>query len=173
MSWLRRIFGEPLPEELRGVLAEDEHVLGAAATSTGGHVAVTALGLWLPEAAGARRVGWHLISKAVWQGDTLTVTEAEEEGYAGRAVVLADRPPVRYVLPRPGKVPLLVRQRVEDAIRARYRKDLPEGGAWFLIRKVPGTDGVVLQVRPDPGADRELVASMAEEAADKLAGGSP
>ncbi|PXY27661.1 hypothetical protein [Prauserella muralis] len=173
MSWLRRLFGEPVPDELRGALAENEHVLAAAAVGTGGHVAVTALGLWLPGSEGPRRVGWHLISKAVWQGDALTVTEAEETGYAGRAVLLADRPPARYVLARPGKLPHLVRQRVEGAIRSRYRKDLASGGAWFVVRKVPGTDGSVLQVRPDPGTDLDVVAEIAEEAARKLAGGTP
>lgn len=172
MGWLARLFGERTPEELGPLLAPDEHVLGAAETGTGGHVAVTALGLWLPEAAGPRRLGWHLVSKATWEGDVLTVVEAEETRRTGSAVLLADRPPVRYTLPRPGKVPQLVRQRVESSIRARYRKDLSGGGAWFVLRKVPGTDGSVLQARPDRGTDPDLVASMVEEAARTLEGGA-
>lgn len=173
MSWLRRLLGDPLPEELREALEENEHVLGVAAVGTGGHVAVTALGLWLPGPEGPRRLGWHLISKAVWQGDALTVTEAEETGRAGGAVLLADRQPGRYVLARPGRVPHLVRQRVEGSIRSRYRRDLAAGGAWFVVRKVPGTDRSVLQVRPDPGTDLDVVAEIAEEAARKLAGETP
>ncbi|RBM21728.1 hypothetical protein DI005_09405 [Prauserella sp. PE36] len=173
MGLLSRLFGEPLPEPLRVSLAEDEHVLAVAPTGAGGHVAVTALGLWLPEGTGVRRVGWHLISKAVWKGDALTVTEADEARTAGRAVLLADREPVRHVLPKPGKIPQLVRRRVEGSIRQRYRKELDGGGAWFVVRKVPGSDTSVLQVRPDPGADTDVLASIAEEAAAKLAGGAP
>lgn len=187
MSVLRRlsslVVGERLPESLAGALdagedvvghAEAREVVGAArsADQHGEHLAVTALGLWVPSGAGLRRIGWHLISKAVWEGDTLTVTEAEETGRAGQAVLLADRAPVRYVLPRPGQIPRLVRQRVEGSIRARYRKELSGGGAWFVLRKLPGTDGSVLQVRPDPGTDVGAVEAIAEEAAAKLAQGA-
>lgn len=170
MSWLRRIFGEPLPEVLREALDRDEHVLAVAPVGAGGHLAVTALGLWVPTDGGMRRIGWDFISKAVWRDDALTVTEAEVTGYAGKAVLLADRPPVRHALPKPGRIPKLVRERVEGSIRSRYHKDLPGGGAWFVVRKVPGTDGVMLQVRPDPGTDTDVVAGIAEETADKLAG---
>lgn len=175
MDWLRRalggVLGERLPRELSTRLAAEEHVLAWTRVSTGGYLAVTALGLWIPDGGGQRRIGWDLISKAVWRADVLTVTEAEVTGQAGGALVLADRAPMRLVLPRPGRIPHLVRQRVEGSIRSRYRKDLPDGGAWFVLRKVPGADGVVLQVRPDPGAEVATLAGMAEEAARKLAGG--
>jgi hypothetical protein len=170
-AWWRRIFGEPLPESLRESLADGEHVLAVVPEGGGGHVAVSALGLWLPEGSGVRRIGWDLVSKAVWRADALAVTEAEVTGTAGGAVLLADRDPVRHVLPKPGKVPYLVHQRVEGSVRSRYRKELPGGGAWFVVRKVPGSDGSVLQVRPDPGTDPAVVAGIAEEAAAKLAGG--
>lgn len=173
MNLLRRLLGKDVPGEIAPLLAADEHVLGAAPVESGGHVAVTALGLWVPGGGEPRRVGWHLISKAVWGGDTLAVTEAGVTGHAGRAVLLADRAPVRYVLPRPGRVPHLVRQRVEGSIRSRYHKELTGGGAWFVVRKVPGGDGVELQVRPQAGTDPEVVASIAEEAAEQLAGESP
>lgn len=170
MNWLRRLFGEPLPEELRQELDPDEHVLAVGPVGAGGTMAVTSLGLWVPENAGMRRIGWDLISKAVWRGDALTVTEAEVTGYAGNAVLLADSDPVRHVLPKPARIPHLVRQRVEGSIRSRYHRELPGGGAWFVIRRVPGTNGVVLQVRPEPGTDPEVVAEIAEETADKLSG---
>lgn len=173
MSLWDRIFGRPLPERLKESLADGEEILAVAEVGTGGHLAVSALGLWIPDGGEPRRIGWHLVSKAVWQGDALTVTEAEESGLAGRAIVLTDKEPRRFVLARPGRIPHMVRQRVEGAIRSRYRKDLAGGGAWFVVRKVPGTDGSVLQVRPDRGADLELVARIAEEAAEKLAGGAP
>lgn len=185
-SWLpgplRRLLGEPVPEELRARLADDEHVLAAAPVERGGHVAVTALGLWVPDGAptsgkgdtagpGARRIGWHLISKAVWREGALSVTEAEVTGHAGDAVLLADHRPVRYRLPKPGKLPHLVRERVESSIRSRHHKELPGGGVWFVVRKLPGGDGSVLQARPDPGTDPETVRAIAEEAAAKLATG--
>ncbi|MBK1786583.1 hypothetical protein [Prauserella cavernicola] len=172
MGLLSRLFGEPLPEPLRESLAAGEHVLAVASTGDGGHIAVTALGLWVPEGGEVRRVGWHLVSKAVWKDGALTLTEADEARTAGKAVLLADRAPVRHALPKPGRIPHLVRQRVEGSIRQRYRKELDGGGAWFVVRKVPGTDSSILQVRPDPGADTDLLASMAEEAAAKLATGA-
>ncbi|WP_048876559.1 hypothetical protein [Saccharomonospora saliphila] len=172
-GFLGRLFGPPVPEPVRSELAADEHVVAHAPVETGGHVAVTALGLWVPDGgASVRRIGWHLVSKAVWREGALTVTEAEVTGYAGDAVLLADRTPVRHALPKPGRIPHLVRLRVESSIRSRYHKDLPGGGAWFVVRKLPGTDGVVLQVRPDPGTDTDVVSDIAEQAAAKLADGS-
>lgn len=170
MRWVGKLFGPRVPGEFAGVLAADEDVVGSAATASGAHLAVTALGLWVPGSDGPRRIGWHLIAKAVWSGEALTVTEAEETAHAGAAVLLADRSPARFSLPSPGKVPQQVRERVDGSIRSRYYKELRGGGAWFVVRKVPGQDGSVLQVRPDRGADRELVADMAREAAEKLAG---
>lgn len=166
MGWLRRLLGDPLPDNFPGTLAPGENALAAAAVAGGGHVVVTELGLWLPE---GRRVGWHLINKVTWADRTLTVIEAEELGSAGDAVLLTDRNPVRFGLPRPGKVPWMVRQRVDSSIRARHRQEVSGGGVWFVQRKVPGRDGVVLQARPDPGVDPALAAAIAREAAERLA----
>ncbi|GAB3569979.1 hypothetical protein GCM10027445_22680 [Amycolatopsis endophytica] len=169
MRWWRRLFGDPLPEDFPGELEASENALGSAAVAGGGHLVVTELGLWVPSEGRARRIGWHLVSKAVWGDGTLTVVEAEETGTAGAAVVLRDRDPVRFALARPGKVPWLVRQRVDGSIRARHRAELTSGGVWFVQRKLPGRDGVVLQARPDAGVDADVVAAIAREAAAKLA----
>ena len=79
-------------------------------------------------------------------------------------MLLADLPPRRLRLADPGRVPETVHARVEGSIRSRHRRDLPGGGAWFVQRKVPGCDGIVLQVRPDPGTDvaavRQVVADV-------------
>jgi hypothetical protein len=79
-------------------------------------------------------------------------------------VLLADLPPRRLRLVEPGRVPETVHTRVEGSIRSRHHRDLPGGGAWFVQRKVPGRDGIVLQVRPDPGTDvavvRQVVADV-------------
>jgi hypothetical protein len=167
---LRRLLGDRIPDGFRGALAEGEHIVGSAEVSGGGHLVVTALGLWVPDGDGARRVGWHLIGKVAWDDGVFTLTESRETGTAGGAIVLTDLPTAKYTLERPGKVPLLVRQRVEGSIRARHRQELGDGGAWFVARKVPGRDGSVLQARPDPGTDLELLAAIAAEAAERLAG---
>ena len=163
ISWLRRLFGSEAPHGFS--LESDERVLGTASVDGGGYLVATSLGLWLPE---ARRVGWHLISKATWGSGVLTVIEAVEEGTAGEAVLLADQPPQRFVLAQPGPVPRVVQARVTGAIRNRHHQDLPGGGAWFVQRQVPGGGGVVLQVRADPGTDPEAVRRMAAEVAARL-----
>ncbi|RKT53195.1 hypothetical protein [Saccharothrix australiensis] len=163
MGLWRRLFGTGAPDGFTGALASDERVLASAATGDGFLVATT-LGLWLP---GPRRLGWHLVSKATWSGTALTVVEAEEDGAAGEAVLLRDLPPHRYALTSPGKVPEVVHARVTGSIRSRERND--GLGAWFVQRKVPGRDGVVLQVRPDEGADVARVRQVAAEVAAKIA----
>jgi hypothetical protein len=47
----------------------------------------------------------------------------------------------------------VVHERVTGSIKSRHHRDLPGGGAWFVQRKVAGRDGILLQVRPDPGTD--------------------
>ncbi|WP_439382174.1 hypothetical protein [Amycolatopsis lexingtonensis] len=168
MSFLRRLLGDRTPPDFTGALEAGEDVVDSAPVEGGGHLVVTALGLWIPDGEGARRVGWHLIGKAAWSDGVFTLTESAEAGTAGAAVVLADRPPVRFRLPAPGKVPREAYQRVEGSIRSRHRQEIGSGGAWFVQRKVPGRDGTVLQVRPDPGTDADLVAAIAEQAAAKL-----
>ncbi|KAA9159810.1 hypothetical protein FPZ12_019485 [Amycolatopsis acidicola] len=166
MGLLARLFGDRLPEGFPGSLAPAENALAVAEVAYGGHLVVTELGLWLPE---GRRVGWHLVSKAVWGQGILTLVEAEETGAAGEAVLLADREAVRFALPRPGKVPVMVRQRVDSSIRGRHRHEVAGGGGiWFVQRKLPGRDGSVLQARPDPGVDPDVVSAIAREAAEEL-----
>lgn len=169
--WWRRVSGPSVPEEVRAVLDPDEDVVAAAAADHG-HVVVTRFGLWLPGETGPRRVGWHLVSRAAWDAGTLTVVEAVESEDLGGAVLLRDLPPVVVAVPRAGRLPELVRRRVEGSIRARHRTDLADGGgAWFVLRKVPGSDGVTLQARPDDGTDVEAVRAMTREAAAQLSGG--
>ncbi|MEU4249381.1 hypothetical protein AB0F15_18420 [Amycolatopsis sp. NPDC026612] len=165
---LRRLLGDRTPAGFPGVLEPGEDVLDSAAVEDGGHLVVTALGLWIPSDGAARRVGWHLIGKAAWADGVFVLTESVETGTAGSAVVLADLPPVRFRLPSPGKVPHEVRLRVDGSVRSRHRQEIGAGGAWFVQRKVPGRDGTVLQVRPDPGTDVTLVGAIAEQVAAKL-----
>nr|WP_034276719.1 hypothetical protein [Haloechinothrix halophila] len=167
MGWLRRLLGDEVPEGFTGTLVDNEYVL-ATATAEQGPLVATRLGLWLPEEAGARRVGWHLISKATWDNDVLTVIQAEETGQAGDATVIADLAPKRFPLRHPGKLPKVVHARVTASICAKYRKELPGGAAWFVQRSIPGTKTEVLQVRPEPGVDEFVAAEIAREAAEQL-----
>jgi hypothetical protein len=173
MGLFRRLFGSGAPEGFTGELEADEHVLASAAVGSSWLVATT-FGLWLPgsgepgsEQAGPRRVGWHLISKATWSGSALSVIEAVEEGVAGEAVLLRDLAPQRFPLESPGKVPEVVHARVTASIKTREHNET--AGAWFVQRKVAGQDGVVLQVRPDPGTDVERVREIAASVAAKIA----
>jgi len=166
---LRRLLGgDGLPDGFAGRLEPDERVLATARTADGAPLVVTSWGIWLPDGDGARRVSWHLVSKATWKNGVLAVIEAVEveeitAGEGPAAVLLADRPARRFRLADPGRVPEAVHARVEGSIRSRHRRDLPGGGAWFVQRKIPGRDGTVLQVRPDPGTDRAVVAQVAAD----------
>ena len=165
---VRKMLGrDELPEGFTGRLEGDERVLGCAALTGGGHLVVTSWGLWVPEADGPRRVGWHLVSKAAWGNGAVELIEAVEE-QAGNAVLLAERPVRRLRLAEPGRVPQAIHERVTGSIRSRHHRDLPGGGAWFVQRKVAGRDGVVLQVRPDPGTDVDAVRQVAADAAAAL-----
>lgn len=163
---LRRV---PVPARAVTTLATGEEVL-AVATLQAGHLVATRLGLWTPGPDGPARLPWHLVSKAGWQGGTLTLTVARVTGEAGRAVLLADAERRRYALAEPGRVPQVVQERVTASIRSAHHRALPGGGAWFVQRRVAGVDGVVLQVRADPGTDQRVVADVAAAVAAQLPG---
>lgn len=163
-----RFVGNGAPEGFPGTLDAEENVVASGELRGGGHLVATSLGLWVPAGDGARRVGWHLLSKVTWDRGELVLIEAAETGTAGDAVLLEDLAPRRYVLDEPGKLPQVVHSRVTGSIRSRHHRDLPGGGAWFVQRKVPGRDGIALQVRPDPGTDPDAVNRVAAEVADRI-----
>jgi len=167
-SLWRRFFGGGVPEGFTGSLEPDENVAASSALRDGGFLFATTLGLWVPGEDGQRRIGWHLVSKVTWGNGVLELVEASETGTAGEAVLLADQRPVRFVVERAGKLPDVVHIRVNGSIRSRHRRELPGGGAWFVQRKVPGRDGVVLQVRADPGTDPDAVRRVATEVAERI-----
>lgn len=169
---LRRI-SHDLPAGFAGTLEPGERVVAVAELAGGGHLVLTQLGVWVPEGGVARRVGWHLVSKAVWDRSSLLITEAVSTGTAGDAVLLSDLPPRRFTLTRPGKVPQEVQERVTRSIKTSQYVELPGGGAWFVQRQVPGRDGVVLQVRADPGTSSEAVQRVAGDVAGRLPPSTP
>lgn len=172
MSVFRRLYemvaGDGTPPGFAGTLDKEESVVVTAEVRGSGHLVATSLGLWVPTDDGHRRIGWHLLSKVTWGDGVLVVIEADETGEAGDAVLLTDRPARRYPLVSPGKLPEAVHRRVTGSIRSRHHRELPGGGAWFVQRKVPGRDGVVLQVRADPGTDPDAVRTVAAEVAVKI-----
>lgn len=157
-----------LPPGFAGTLEPGEGVVAVAELAEGGHLVLTQLGVWVPEGVVARRVGWHLISKAVWDRSSLLLTEAVSIGTADAAVLLSDLPPRRFVLTEPGRVPSEVRRRVSESIRTSEHVELPGGGAWFVQRRIPGRDGFVLQVRADPDASPDEVQRVAGLVAARL-----
>ncbi|MGH3803690.1 MAG: hypothetical protein ACRDTD_26880 [Pseudonocardiaceae bacterium] len=166
---LRRVAAGPeLPTGFTGILEPAERIVTMGELTGGGHLVLTQLGLWVPEGTEARRIGWHLVSKAVWDRSALVITEAVSTASAGEAVLLSDLPPRRFALAQPGKVPEVVRERVTSSIRSSQHCELPGGGAWFVQRRVPGRDGVVLQVRADPGTEPGALQRMASEVASRL-----
>ncbi|HEX3590344.1 MAG TPA: hypothetical protein VHV74_11980 [Pseudonocardiaceae bacterium] len=158
---LSKLVDPSLPPGFQGRLVADEHVLGVAELPDGGHLVATSLGLWLPDGDGVRRVGWHLISKATWENGWLAVVEADETGTVDGTVLLSDRPVRRLRLTQSGRVPEVVHARVTGSIKSSHHRDLPGGGAWIVQRSVAGRDGIVLQVRPDPGTDQDAVRALA------------
>ena len=166
-TWRQLLGGEQLPEGFAGRLDAEERVLASAEVASGGFLVLTSHGLWLPD---GRRIGWHQVSKATWGGGSLTLVEAEEEAVAEDVVLLRDLPARHFPLASPGPVPEIVHKRVTASIRFRHRRELPGGGAWFVQRGVAGRDGLLLQVRADPGTDPAAVRRVATQVAGKLKG---
>jgi hypothetical protein len=152
-----------LPPGFAGRLEPAEHLVTTGELAGGGHLVLTHLGMWVPEGAEFRRIGWHLVSKAVWDRSALVVTETVSTSMVEDAVLLSDLPPRRFALREPGKVPEVVRERVTSSIRSSQHCELPGGGAWFVQRHVPGRDGLVLQVRADPGTAPGALEAMIRE----------
>jgi hypothetical protein len=169
-GFLHKLAGrDGLPEGFAGTLETDERVLAVATlTAPDQHLVATSLGLWLPTDDGPRRLGWHLVSKASWQNSTLVLLEATESEEVDGAVLLTDKTPVRWRIADPGRLPEVVHARVEGSIKSRHHRELPGGGAWFVQRKVAGRDGILLQVRPDPGTDLDAVRRVAGSVARTL-----
>ncbi len=159
----------PVPPGSVGELAVHEDVVTVAQLREG-HLVATRLGVWAPGDSGPARLPWHLISKASWNGSTLSLLVAKETGHAGAAVLLADVQRREYSLLEPGRLPQVVQQRVTASIRSAHHRTLPGGGAWFVQRRVAGVDGIVLQVRVDPGTDAAMVADVAAAVAEQLPG---
>lgn len=144
-----RLFGrrEAPPPSVLSALPKDQRVVSWADTADGSVVLATPAGLWWPDDAGPRLIGWQLVDKAVWHEDVLTVVEAE----VVEDVFLVDRPPVSALLTVPRDLPPTVRKRVENNIVRSDIATVGGGAARFVARRVPGRNGITWWARLEPG----------------------
>jgi hypothetical protein len=132
--WNRRA----LPKTYRAMFADGERTLAWAARADGagsGLVVATNLGLWIDR----QRIGWHEITKAVWDGSSLAVTVSEIVDDTVDPVIITDREQIKLTLVEPGHLPHQVRQRVTGSI---VSSELRPDGSRLVARRIPGVDGV-------------------------------
>jgi hypothetical protein len=129
------------------LMAKDDRVVSWAQAGPDVVVA-TRLGLWWPDPAGQRLIGWESITKATWDAGRLTVIEAEiiDDLY------LLDRRPVTIELTTTRDLPPTVRKRVELSVAQSELVDLPSGQGRFVARRVPNRDGLAWWCRLESGA---------------------
>ncbi len=142
------------PADVVRLLDPDERVTAWADLAGGGVAVATPLGLWLPSSGDHVRVRWHLIDKATWNPPRLALTVATEGEPVGGAAVLVEQPTRPLTLTAARNLPKEVRDRVTRSVRHSAHHPLaPRGGVWVVARRVAGRDGLVWQVRFDPGTD--------------------
>lgn len=128
--------------------------MGLTPTQDGRIMAASRFGLWLVEGDTARRWDWHLISRARLADRVLGVTVADQVGtWPDGTVLLVDRPEVDLRPERLTKLTDSVHHRVRRSVAASRHLPWPNAGGWVVLRRVPGRDGLTVQLRLDPGAD--------------------
>lgn len=174
LPWKRQSI---LPAALSARLSADELVVGLAQTMNDGPLlAATRLGLWVVDGDDAELVGWHLVAKAKLDAAALTVTLVEEVEQWDELTVVRDLPPREFRLEKAVKLTDQVHARVRRSVAASRHLPWPGAGGWVALRRVPGRDGLVSQLRLDPGADPAtagFAAAVAAVAADLRRSGSP
>ncbi len=128
-------------------------------------VVASRLGLWWPSPDGPRKIGWHLIDKAVWDAGRLSVIEAEVVD----DLFLVEHAPVSVEITVPRDLPPTVRKRVEASVAQSELLTLPGGSARLVARRIPGQDGVTWWARVTPGTpDGPQVRDVVEAAIGSL-----
>lgn len=170
MSWFGLRWGPKVPPALAAALGPDEHLTGLAPAQGGLLLAVSRFGLWLVDGERAERWDWHLISRARLADRVLQLTVADEiDHWPDGTVLLADRPEVQLRPERLTRLTDTVHVRVRRSVAASRHLPWPGAGGWVVLRRVPGRDGLTVQVRLDAGADptaqgfAEAVAAAAED----------
>ena len=155
LSWRR----QPLPPALAGRLDPDELVTAIAEAENGHILLTTRRGLWVVDDGQAERLGWERVAKARLELGVLTLVPLVEVPLPAESddgpelVVVRDGPPWEHRLGRPAKVTDQVQTRVRRSVAASRYLPWPGAGGWVALRRVPGRDGLLAQVRLDPAAD--------------------
>lgn len=145
-----------IPPVLAQVLAPEERILAGARVVDGRLLAATRHGLLLTDGEQVTRWAWHLISRARLSAGALQVTVGQQLAvWFGDITVLVDDPPRDLPLGHATRLTDIVHERVRRSVAASRRVDWPGAGGWVTLRRVAGRDGLVAQVRLDPGADAE------------------
>ncbi len=148
--WRRRT----LPAPLTAALDEDEHIQAVAELEDGTLLAASRFGLWHVSGDTASRTGWESIAKARLTGSVLAVISTRPVGeLPDGTTVLTDDPAREFVLANRTSLTDIVHTRVRRSVAASRHLPHPGGGGWVVLRRVPGRDGVVTQLRLDRGAD--------------------
>src|SRR6478752_5971421 len=166
--WRRRA----LPQRLSAALDPEEHIQVLAGCLDGKLLAASRFGLWVMEGEKAARLGWELVAKARLSARVLSIiaTQVVDELADGTSV-LVDEPVREYTLSGRSGLTDVVHTRVRRSVAASRHLDFPGGGGWVVLRRVPGHNGLLRQVRLDPGTDAgapgfaAAVAAVADELA--------
>ena len=148
-----------LPPALAGRLEADELITAMAESDDGHRLLTTRRGLWVVRLEAAERLGWERVAKAKLELGVLTVVPLddvslpEEVGEVPEPSVVRDGRPWEYRLGRPAKVTDQVHTRVRRSVAASRHLPWPGAGGWVALRRVPGRDGLLVQLRLDPAAD--------------------
>jgi hypothetical protein len=67
--------------------------------------------------------------------------------------VLRDQPTREFVLTERSNLTDVVHTRVRRSVAASRHLTYPASGGWVVLRRVPGRNGLLRQVRLDPGTD--------------------
>lgn len=144
-----------LTDVLRRSLDADEMVLAQAIAVDGTEVAATRKRLIVvPQRAGADSLAWHQIAKARLDAGTLTVIPMQQVAELPTgAAVLRDAPPVSFTFAGKAALTDQVHSRVRRSVAGSRHLPWPGAGGWVTTRRVAGRDGLLLQLRLDPGAE--------------------
>jgi hypothetical protein len=154
-----------LPDEVRA-LGLGAEVLAAAVAEDGTPVAGTRDALHL----GRRRIPWEAIEKADWDSETSTLAVSEVGTWG------APRPVHRLVVPDPGRLLELVRERVTaSVVLQRHVPVRGRRGLYVIARRAPRGDRPLSWVYefdegidPDDPAVRELAERALAEARSEV-----
>ena len=162
------------PATVRALIGPDERALAWAAVDPGrpldaaqpgaGHIVATNVGLWWPEPA-PRLIPWFLVVKASWSEAGLSVVEAEIDD----DLLLIEQPVLRAPPTHPGRLPPVIKQRVEASVARTHEVSVSGGTARVVGRRVAGRDGLSWWARLSSGTpDTRAVRLQLTDIVDRL-----